>query len=387
MNDVDNQRKRPCTGCFACSMVCPSGAIAAVPDENGFYKPIIDADLCKDCGLCRKVCYSHLDIIPANDELKAYYGWHKDADILKDSASGGITTAIAAAFIEMGYSVIGCAYNASEKKAEHIWIDRKEDIRKLRGSKYFQSDLTACVERLKKANRRSKLVVFGTPCQIMGLKTAMKKLQFDFTSVYFVELFCHGVVSPGVWQSYVSSNPAAQNADGIRFRTKKYGWHISCNEFVKDSVRIPTKRVGDGFFQAFYSKDFFNRSCYDCDARKNIGNADLRIGDFWGKRFVENKTGVSCIISSGERGEYVLDQCREKFELYDAELSEVLASQSYDQTYPFDEERWNRGYELVRTEAFSKAVSFINSKYPLAQRMKNRLYIVASNLKHSLLDE
>ncbi|WP_044958442.1 4Fe-4S binding protein [Butyrivibrio sp. WCD2001] len=50
------KRKEECCGCFACYSVCPREAIIMQDDEEGFAYPIIDNDLCVDCGLCSKVC-------------------------------------------------------------------------------------------------------------------------------------------------------------------------------------------------------------------------------------------------------------------------------------------------------------------------------------------
>lgn len=39
-----------CTGCTVCSVACGKSAISMQPDAEGFIRPIIDANLCVDCG-------------------------------------------------------------------------------------------------------------------------------------------------------------------------------------------------------------------------------------------------------------------------------------------------------------------------------------------------
>lgn len=53
---VDNKTSQECCGCTACVVSCPFGAIKMIPDELGFKYPLIDNDLCTNCGKCFKDC-------------------------------------------------------------------------------------------------------------------------------------------------------------------------------------------------------------------------------------------------------------------------------------------------------------------------------------------
>ncbi|MDO5131364.1 MAG: (Fe-S)-binding protein [Eubacteriales bacterium] len=48
--------KGSCCGCSACCCICPAGAIAMVPDEEGFLYPQVDETKCIRCELCLRVC-------------------------------------------------------------------------------------------------------------------------------------------------------------------------------------------------------------------------------------------------------------------------------------------------------------------------------------------
>jgi ferredoxin len=50
------KEKHLCTGCEACSNVCPVDAIAMLEDEEGFRYPHVDERLCIQCEKCLKVC-------------------------------------------------------------------------------------------------------------------------------------------------------------------------------------------------------------------------------------------------------------------------------------------------------------------------------------------
>lgn len=45
-----------CCGCTACAAVCPRGAIAMEPDEEGFLYPVIDISSCIRCCKCEEAC-------------------------------------------------------------------------------------------------------------------------------------------------------------------------------------------------------------------------------------------------------------------------------------------------------------------------------------------
>lgn len=56
-----------CCGCTACVAICPKGAIAMEPDEEGFDYPVVDAALCIRCGKCLKVCVFKAALIGRED--------------------------------------------------------------------------------------------------------------------------------------------------------------------------------------------------------------------------------------------------------------------------------------------------------------------------------
>ncbi len=49
-------RKEECCGCSACANVCHKHAIHMEQDEKGYLYPVIEKELCVECGLCEKVC-------------------------------------------------------------------------------------------------------------------------------------------------------------------------------------------------------------------------------------------------------------------------------------------------------------------------------------------
>ena len=50
------KRKEDCCGCTICYAICPKFAITMQPDEEEFDYPVINPDLCVQCGSCIRVC-------------------------------------------------------------------------------------------------------------------------------------------------------------------------------------------------------------------------------------------------------------------------------------------------------------------------------------------
>lgn len=45
-----------CYGCGVCVISCPVKAIKMTFNDEGFYKPMVDKNVCVNCGICSNVC-------------------------------------------------------------------------------------------------------------------------------------------------------------------------------------------------------------------------------------------------------------------------------------------------------------------------------------------
>lgn len=99
-----------CTGCRACEKNCAFNSITMEKDEAGFLYPVIDENICTNCGVCTRLCPMANDY-QGQKPLSVYAAIHRNEEVLADSSSGGMFTAIAQAVIEAGGSVFGCVMN------------------------------------------------------------------------------------------------------------------------------------------------------------------------------------------------------------------------------------------------------------------------------------
>ena len=129
-----------CTGCSACISICPQNCIKLILDENGFSQPQLEILNCMDCGLCEEICPVLNKLELAEEQPKAFAAWSCDSEIRANSSSGGIFSELVKEVLAQGGAVLGAAYDENFV-VKHICIETEEELLKLRGAKYAQSDL------------------------------------------------------------------------------------------------------------------------------------------------------------------------------------------------------------------------------------------------------
>ena len=111
---INIQNKVDCCGCNACGDVCPKQAISYITDNEGFWYPEVDMQRCIDCGLCEIVCpIINVQSLKKNDLPKSicYAAEHKNLEVVFDSTSGGLFSALADIMYKSGGYVGGAVFN------------------------------------------------------------------------------------------------------------------------------------------------------------------------------------------------------------------------------------------------------------------------------------
>ena len=299
-----------CTGCTACASGCPRDAIAMERDKEGFAYPFVDGAKCVRCGRCTAVC----PILHGREPRPlpaAFAAWNRDEAVRRDSTSGGVFTALADFILESGGIVFGAAMDGSQH-LRHIACFRKEDLWRLRGSKYVQSDLGQTFRAVKKALESRAVLFSGTPCQVDGL---YRYLGCRPENLVTCDLVCHGVPSPGVWEDMARSleRRRGKGLQAVRFRSKVSGWKNSHFTAVYDDGTVETAPLySTEYGRAFGRSLFLRPSCHRC-AYTNLNRpGDFTLGDFWGLRPDElpdqQEKGISLLLVNTAHGSHIFDQ-------------------------------------------------------------------------------
>lgn len=106
------------------------------------------------------------------------------------SSSGGAFGILAESVLKEGGAVAGAVFR-EDWTVEHVVVDKMDELWRLRGSKYMQSDMGNCYRQVKTLLDKGTRVLFsGTPCQVAGLRSFLKK---DYGNLYCLDIICHGV--------------------------------------------------------------------------------------------------------------------------------------------------------------------------------------------------
>lgn len=301
---IDIKSKLDCCGCTACASICSYNAITMIPDTLGFLYPKVNPDFCVNCGLCDKICQFHSDYECYNNYKlpEAYQFRLRDEYQLMKSQSGGAFYALACCFIDVGGVVYGAAFTDS-LNVSHQKVTNKENLEKLRMSKYVQSDMRGVFIQVKEDLKNGVKVLFsGTSCQISGLKSFIPNRLQD--NLYCIDIICHGVPSPKIWNDYVDylQKKRKSRIKKACFRDKRFGWHGATESFLFFNGREEYRKTSNYlYFSGFSLRD----SCSNCyfTNLKRIG--DLSIGDQWGNpqtSLFRDEKGLSLILVSSKKG-------------------------------------------------------------------------------------
>lgn len=299
-----------CTACTACAAGCPKDAITMVRDSEGFSYPAVDLNACIHCGRCTAIC----PMLRQREPMPlpaAFAAWNADDQIRRHSTSGGAFTALAEYILEGGGVVYGAALDGKQH-LRHVACFRKEDLWRLRGAKYVQSDLGQTFREIREALKKRPVLFSGTPCQVDGLYRFLGGKPENLTTC---DLVCHGVPSPGVWEDMVRSMERRKGKaiQSVRFRDKVTGWkdsHLTLiyGDGTVDSAPLFATEYGRAFGRAL----FLRPCCHHC-AYTNLNRpGDFTLGDFWGlgpDELPEQQTrGVSLLLVNSPHGSYLFDQ-------------------------------------------------------------------------------
>lgn len=314
-----------CTGCTSCMNICPKNAINFVEENDGFKYPIIDQAKCIDCGLCKKTCPVLNN--KSNSSLNnCYVGYNKDSKERLNASSGSIFSTIANYILDNNGIVVGATFD-KDNHLKHVAIEKKEDLEPLKKSKYLQSDLDSIFKYIKEQIKTKKVLFVGTPCQVAGIKAFIK----NNGNLITIDLFCHGVPSPKLFEKYVKELETINNDKLINydFRENSTGWDSYSNKATFKNKEIITDSKQNEYMKLFLSDIALRESCYNCNFKLGNKYSDITLGDFWGikNHYPEmyNNEGVSAIIINTELGNELFKNIKDDLEYKECDLEKILS--------------------------------------------------------------
>lgn len=347
---INIQDPYQCCGCTACASKCAQNAIKMRLNALGFAYPSVDLNLCTDCGLCESVCAfnNHYERNTDLAEPRFYAARLKNEEALKHSQSGGAFMAIAENVISQRGVVYGVGYG-EHFRVEHQRATTLEECKAFRGSKYVQSDLGDVFTQIKKDLISGLPVLFvGTPCQVAGLKSCINKKYRN--QLLLVDIVCHGVPSPKVWDEYLSFMETKKNDKliDVVFRDKeRYGW-----KGAKATYRFskhPNKVVS--FLSSYYRPVLMRPSCSACPFVNTERPGDLTIGDFWSAKQIsslnQDNKGCSLIIANSSKGQTILEKLQKHMNIVSVSREDAM---QYNLQFRTPEDVHRKSFEIEYTK-------------------------------------
>lgn len=372
-----NEIEGYCCGCGLCIALCPMSAISIKINTFGFYSAIIDNELCINCGRCVEKCYK---TIGAKQEslyhavlLKStvYASKSKDSYILHNSSSGGIAHELSKYLLSEGYTVCGCTYDVINSTANHIFIESEEDLYNISGSKYIQSNFSGVIKETLANRKKEKIAYFGTPCQIYAIRNLLTPSEQK--NKVFIDLFCHGTNSYYLWWKYIKEIKKISNINVIQkvsFRDKKLGWSTFAITIEGNSMSFTDCVPQNLFYKFFLDNLCLNQCCYNCKLRFDYCYSDIRLGDFWGNQYMDDKKGVSLVALINEKGELLFNKIIGRIEIKKHTVDDLLKSQRF-RTFP-------------KPVNYESIISGLKEEKSLANLFKKYRNIIPINIKLSI---
>lgn len=328
---IEIKDKRDCCGCNACGDVCAHGAITFKIDQEGFWYPEVDKDKCTDCHLCEKVCpMLHISELKHNDfdTPKVYGCYHNDIVIRFDSTSGGLFSALAQEMYKQKGYVSGAIYTNTFDVVNFISNDKK-DLKRLRSSKYLQSNAEGLYRRIKELLQAGeKVLACGSPCQMAALRSYLRK---DYDNLLIVDFVCRATNSPKVFHKYLESLEARYGAKivAIKDKNKDHGWHSLARKITFDDGQVYYGESQVDDYRRGYHMNVYERpSCYDCKFKGMPRMSDITLADFWGLNRIDpsmdKNLGTSLVLINSQKGEQFFEKIKSKLVIKEYTLDQAL---------------------------------------------------------------
>lgn len=349
-------------------------------DEEGFFYPVTNASECIACGLCEKVCpvIQSLNNRKAGAVLDAFGGNTKDERLRENSSSGGIFGMLAKSFFANSGVVVGAAFSDDFYSVQHICIETKDELYRLQGSKYLQSEINDSYKKVKEFLQQGQKVLFtGTPCQVAGLKAYLGK---EYDNLFTQDIICHGTPSPMIWKKYIQhrENVSGGTVQRMSFRHKKYGWKTYSIFFkFSNNAEYVKKLSVDPYMQVFLRNIDLRPSCYECAFKNGTSGADITLADYWGVQEknpeLDDDKGTSLIFVHTQKGVEMFQKIQSDVNCKSVDFEKAIKhNPSYYESVHLPEKR-ESFFEEVQNEEIDLVMKKYVPSVSIIQKAKNKI--------------
>lgn len=325
--------KSACCGCNACGDVCPQQAISFKTDNEGFWYPEVDMEKCVDCGLCEKVCpIINVKELKHNDyqEPLCYAAKHKNYEIRFDSTSGGLFSALAEKTYRQGGYVGGAIFDENFR-VHHFISNNKDDLAKLRSSKYEQSNCEGFYKQVREYVLTGSLVlVCGCPCQMAALRAFLN--QKDYENLIICDFVCRGINTPKIDEKFEEYLERKHNSQitYLKAKNKELGWkNLTVKYRFKSGENYYLTKESNPLTRGYLGTGVYCRpSCYECEFKGFPRMADITLADFWGiekvDKSMDDDLGTSLVLINSEKGKCFYEGIASRIQSVQLALSTAL---------------------------------------------------------------
>ncbi len=375
-------RKEECCGCSACFAACPLHCISMQRNVEGFLFPVIDEAVCVGCNACVKACPHTAENDTGEEKnVKAYAAICREQNgaIRRQSSSGGLFWCFAQAVLKKGGVVVGVKMSEDGAFVYHSAVENERELVQLLGSKYVQSDKKDVFRSVKDYLQGGRTVLFsGTPCEVAGLVNYIPTPLRE--KLYTVDLICHGVPSPMVWEKYLLEQNMVVR--GVSFRDKTFGWK-EFSVLIQGEEKDLSEKVGDNLYmRGFLDHLYLRESCHNCRYKGLERVADITLGDFWRVQdFLpeyDDNQGTSLLFVYSKKGKELFHAVKEMYEIDSCEVDARLAAESNPMMLQSSKPHTRRKkfFEDVNKKTVSRNVNDCTKKsvsYRLIRKIKQLL--------------
>lgn len=299
------------------------------------------------------------------------YIWSSNIET-QNSTSAGAFFLIAKEFFKEHkgrVSVYGCAFD-DNFTVSHIRIDHEGGLVKLQGSKYVQSNTSGIYKNVLDDLKKGLFVLFsGTACQVAAVN---KYVGCYSERLYSIDVLCHGVPSPSLWEKYVKflKKDHIGKISDIRFRNKSKSNRLGYMLKYKVDGNKKTVYLDESFYyKAFIDGTSLRPSCYMCPFVGEYKYSDITLADSNNKVF-HSTEAISLVLVRSEKGKMMLDSIDTLCECIEADiLSELKTNKKLSKPTDFPMERISF-YTNITEESMNVNVAF---KTFVVNRIKNAI--------------